>query len=352
MSHSKQRGKADSSWAVSRRCWQIILRLQQGPATKAELIEISYQLNGDEKPEKSAADKRFQNDKKRIENSWGIKIRYDRNQKVYVMCEADRPLLNLSTTHLETLSFLRHNYQQNTPGSLQVIQLIDQLINWLPQDRQRVYHNLYSQRNLQANHSLRDAEKVHPNVESLIRQAFEERRKILFEYRARDKQDSDGLFHRVQPWELRVNKRRRHLELWGYCEWQTTSVGEWEYKNYRAYRLSRIKPESIEILSQKMPPVRPIGKPIRVVYELHPSLLVGGLSSQDELIDEPTLTELPNGWWRVEGRTYSVFSLARELLYYGEKCRVVEGEGREDVLLLDEMKKIVGSLHEAYFPPN
>lgn len=347
MNQSRKRGKADSSWVVCRRCLAIILRLQQGAATKDELIKVSYELNPQEMPEWKLAGRRFDRDKKQIENSWGIKIGYDKTQKAYAILGRDRPLLNLSDQHLETLSFLRHNYQQNVPGSLQVVQLIDQLVDWLPENRQRVYRHHYNQRVLHTNQALRDVENIDPQVEQLIRQAFEERRKVLFEYRSRSRQDAHGFFHRVQPWEIRVNGRH-HLELWGYCEWQTTSteIGEWEYKNYRPYRLSRIASGSVEILPDKFAEPRPIGRPISVAYELHPSLLVGGLSTQDELIDEPVLTEMPNGWWRVEGRTYSVFSLARELLYYGKKCRVVEvGKGE----LLQEMREIVMDLHEIYF---
>jgi predicted DNA-binding transcriptional regulator YafY len=349
MNQKKVRGKAESTWTVTRRCLAILLRLQKGAATRTELINASYAESLADMPADEIAVKRFHNDKARMANSWGIKIGYNKQEKAYVIQERHRPLLNLPPAAIETLAFLKHSYQDNVPGAFEVSRLVEQLVDWLPADGQRAYQNQLHQRALATNQALRDNETINPTVEMLIRKAWEERRIVLFEYMARSNESGVSKQHRVQPWELRINKSRRHLELWGYCEWQTTIHGEWKYENYRTYRLGRIVPGSIEIKG-KIPGVRPVGKPIRVAYELDPRLLVGGLSSQDELIDEPILVEQADGWWRVEGQTYSVFSLTRELLYYGEKCRVVDaGYDKREDRLQKEMKKIVDELHRIYF---
>ena len=264
---------------------------------------------------------------------------------MYSILESTLPLLNLSDEDLETLAFLRQSFSQNTPRDTAVNQLLDQLVAWLPEARQDLHRRALRQEVLQVNLTLRDQEPIDPNVYRLIEEANLQRRVVSFDYYSRGNRHGHPLEHRVQPWEIRVNKARRHLELWGYCEWQSTTVSEagWDYRNYRRYRLSRIVSGSVRISSQKLPHDRPIGKPEKVIYELHPDLLIGGLSSQDELIEPPYLAELHNGWWRVEGKTYDSFSLARSLLFYGSKCKAIG-----DDKFLEEIKKVIDGMYKLY----
>ena len=108
-------------------------------------------------------------------------------------------------------------------------------------------------------------------------------------------------------------------------------------------RVSRIVPGSVTILPKKLPGVRPNGRPRQVILEMAPTIARFGVSHRKELIGEPTITPLDGGWVRVEGQTYDVFDLARNLLYYGKNCRVL---GQDE--LLQEMRKLVTDLREVY----
>ena len=346
--HKQNRGAPESTWEVVRRCLAIALRLQGGPATKAELLAVSRQsVPPHEKKTAdtlSAASKRFDNDRQRLAEL-GFVLVYDRSRKLYALGEeGNRPLLNLSEAHLYTLAFLYNSYGHNAPHGYDVAQLIEQLVAWLPAERQRLF---WQKQRLTLGHNvqLRDAERVDSGVRWQIQEAYERRQVVVFDYISRTNELGIPREHRVQPWEMRVN-RRGHWELWGFCEWCDTGkdgVG-WERRDYVAYRLNRIVPGSVRILPHKLPGVRPLGKPQEVVYQLHPHLVAGERpSTQAELIGEPTVAVLADGWVEVRGRTHDVFGLARSLLYYGGNCRVVGGKA-----LLAEVRKVVGELARVY----
>ena len=346
---SQKRGKAESSWHVISRCWAILLRLQQGSASRAELINAVQQYAGAEAygsqttPDQQT--KRFRHDLENLKKHFDIAIQYDRRRKKYRIQEREWPLLNLAETHLETLAFLEQTYSENTPGTWQVQELIGQLLAWLPAHRQQIYEQFKRQRVMQVQWDLRDKEPIDPNVQAIVQEAYVQRRYLQFDYLSRRNEEEIPRQHYVQPWALRVNRRRHHVELWAFCEWRDADEedGKRDVRRYQAYRLSRMVPGSVVMLPQKMPALPPRGKRYTAVYDLHPRLIKFGLSTQDELIGDPTFTLQPDGWGRVMGETYSFFNLARELLYYGGNCRVIGGAE-----LRAEMEKLVGELVEIY----
>ena len=94
MANKSGRGSAESSWHVARRCLAIINRLQQGSASKQELLTTIYHEEDVSIPDALLA-KRFENDKLRLWDKLGVHVRYDRKLKGYVIAEWERPLLNL-----------------------------------------------------------------------------------------------------------------------------------------------------------------------------------------------------------------------------------------------------------------
>ncbi len=345
---SQKRGTAESSWRVMSRCWAILLRLQQGPASLEELISTVKQYVGDDaygsQTTPAQQTKRFRHDLENLKKHFHIAIQYDRRPKKYRIQEREWPLLNLADAHLETLAFLEQAHTANTPGAWEVKRLVRQLLAWLPSDRQKVFEQYQRQRAMQVDWSLRDEEPIDPGVQALVQEACIQGRYLQFDYLSRRNEEEIPRQHYVQPWELRVNRRRHHVELWAFCEWRDAEEeGKRDLRRYQAYRLSRIVPGSVVILPKKIPALPPQGRRYTAVYDLHPRLIKYGLSTQDELIGDPTLTIQPNGWGRVEGETYSVFNLARELLYYGGNCRVIGGAD-----LRAEMEKLVGALVEIY----
>ena len=129
---------SESTWHVARRCLAMLRRVQQGPATKRELLAAVYASEGEEAYDRVTGEnltKRFDNDKLRLWDRLHIRIRYDKRVKGYVIAEIERPLLDLPDSHLETLAFLADTFQPDSPNAPQVQQLVDSLLSWLSGDR-------------------------------------------------------------------------------------------------------------------------------------------------------------------------------------------------------------------------
>ena len=92
MAKKAKRGLSESSWLAARRCLAIINRLQQGVATKQELLADIYRA---EIPQATqlALNGRFENDKIRLWKNLQVRVRYDKDVKGYRMPEWERPLL-------------------------------------------------------------------------------------------------------------------------------------------------------------------------------------------------------------------------------------------------------------------
>nr|PID85231.1 MAG: hypothetical protein CSB13_09050 [Chloroflexota bacterium] len=340
MKKKQKQGTSDSPWAVARRCLAVINRLQQGAATKKELITAVYQSDIAPASEK-ALTKRFEADKRRLQNNLYIPIHYDKNVKGYVFGERERPLLNLPDTHIETLAFLSDTFQENSPHAPDIHQLIDQLIDWLPPERQKLFKRLSGQLPT-ADLRLRDSEEIFPDVWDAVLEAWQAKQEITFDYRSSQHQDSRLRQHHVQPWDFYFTDRG-HWHLRGYCLFNDGPNGPWHPNRYSNYRLSRIERGSVEILPRKLPGVRPNGRSHAVILELAPVIARFGVSMQKELDSKPTILKLDNDWVRVEGRTHDVFNLSRNLLYYGKNCRVLGGQE-----ILREMRKLTAELSEIY----
>ena len=339
MSIKQGRGNPESSWFVARRCLAVINLLQQGAATKRELITAVYQPN-DPLASEAALSKRFQNDKERLRNQLHVSIRYDKKAKGYVIEGWERPLLNLPDDDIETLAFLADTFQPNTPKSIEIQQLIDRLVNWLPLERQKLTRKIAGQQPT-ADLRLRDSEEIAPDVWDKLLEAWQAKQEVRFDYLSSQHEDGRFRHHHVQPWDLYFTDRG-HYHLRGYCLFHDGPSGPWQPRDYRNYRLSRVVSGSVKILPKKMG-IRPFGRPRQVIFEIAPEIGRFGVSQHKELIGEPTIIVQENGWTRVEGNTHDIFYLARNLLYYGANCHVLGG--RE---LLREMETLVAGLAGVY----
>ena len=330
---------AESVWFVARRCLQLVTQLQQGPTPRDKLLAI-YRVE-DATADLPALVKRFDNDKIRLRDKLGMQIRYDKEVKGYVLAEWERPLLNLPDNDLTTLAYLADTFQPDAPRTREVHQLIDRLASWLPSDRQKLFRWASGQQ-ATADLRLRDSDSISPNVWEAVHEAWQAKQELRFDYLS--SQHGDGLprEHHVQPWDLDFTERG-HWQLRGYCLFNDGPNGPWNPNTYFNYRISRIISDSARVLPRKLPPIRPNGRPLEVVFELSPKITRFGVSQRRELIDPPTLMEMDEGWVRVTGKTHDVFDLARNLLYYGRNCRVLGGPE-----LLKEMRELAADLAEIY----
>jgi predicted DNA-binding transcriptional regulator YafY len=339
-----KKGKADSSWPVARRCLAILLRLQQGTAKKHELLTTVYQMEGEEaygRTTGTALDKRFRSDLSRLETHFQIKVRYSKIERGYVIDWRERPLLNLPDPEIQTLAFLADTFQPDSPHALEVQQLIDRLVDWLPAERQQLFHKAAGHQPI-ADLRLRDSEPIAPDVWDAIQAVWQAKQEVQFDYLSTRNETGIPRQHHIQPWDLYFTDRR-HWRLRGYCLFSDGPDGPWQPNDYVNYRVSRIQAGSVRQLSRKLPAIRPHGRPRDVIFELSPTIARFGVSQQKELIGEPKVTVLDGGWVCVTSKTYDVFELARNLLYYGANCRVLGGKE-----LLEEMKGLVEGLVEIY----
>lgn len=340
---SKKKG-SESPWHVARRCLAMLRRIQQGPATKQELLTAVYAAEGEEAYDLASdknLDDRFDNDKRRLWQKLRVKIRYDKKVKGYVITEMERPLLDLPDSHLQTLAFLADTFQPDSPNAPQVQQLVDTLLSWLSGDRRRIYEKA---RGLlpDVELRLRDSEEIAPDVWAAVLQAHNARQQLQFDYRSSRHDDGIKREHIVEPWYFYFSDRG-HWRLRAYCLFNDGPHGPWHPNDYINYRVSRIVPGSARVLPQKLGPYPPRARPYQVIYELAPEIARFGVSRRPELTGEPRITTMDEGWVRVEGQTHDLFELARNLLYYGPRCKVLGG--RE---LRDEMRQLVSGLAEMY----
>ncbi|MCB0037766.1 MAG: WYL domain-containing protein, partial [Anaerolineales bacterium] len=217
----------------------------------------------------------------------------------------------------------------------------DQLVSWLPEERQKLFRRGTGQTPT-ADLRQRDSEEIAPDVWEKVLAGWQAKQEIQFDYQSSQHEDGLPRQHHVQPWDLYFSERG-HWHLRGYCLFNDGPNGPWQPNDYITYRVSRILPGSVEILTRKLPPVRPFGRPKEVRFDLAPAVARFGVSERRELVDPPKLTQLDRGWVRVEGKTHDVFGLARNLLYYGRNCRVHGGTE-----LLYEMQTLVRQLGELY----
>lgn len=340
----RQGGGRESTWQVARRCLALLRRVQQGVTDRAGLLTAVYASEGDEAyggTTGAQLSKRFDEDKRRLWEELGVRIGYDKTVGGYVIEEWERPLLDLSDEHIQTLAFLADAFQPDSPRGNSVQALLETLLSWLEEDRRRVYERARGV-GPELDLRLRDSEPIAADVWDIVQAAYERRQQIAFDYQSSSQADGIPRHHEVEPWYLYFSDRGHYL-LRGYCLFNDGPNGSWRPHQYIPYRLSRIVPGSVTLLNKKLPSTPRTPKPYKVIYELAPAVARFGVSRRPELLGEPAIFPLDEGWVRVEGQTYDLFELARNLLYYGANCRVLGG-----VELRREMEKIVRDLAGVY----
>lgn len=343
-SHSTAERKRESPWLVMRRCLAIMRRLQRGPADKAELLAAVYAAEGEGVyggSEGEALAKRFEGDCRRIREALRVDIGYSRPAGGYFIRSLDQPLLALPDDQLKTLAFLAETFKPDSPHAADVRQLIDTLSVWLgPAQRQVVER---ARGLLDIDLRQRDSEAIAADVWAAVQEAYSSRQQLQFDYRSSKHEDGLVREHIVEPWEYYFDTERGHYYLRGYCLFNGGPNGRWYPNQYSYYRLGRIVPGTAKVLPTKLPPTPRAAERHLVIYELAPVIARFGVSRRPELLGEPKITAMDEGWVRVEGQTDDVFRLARNLLYYGDNCRVLG-----DRELLKEMRGLVGRLAEMY----
>jgi predicted DNA-binding transcriptional regulator YafY len=325
------------------RCLALLRRLQRGSASKKELIAVALaeipEVYGD-LTDQRALDKRFEADKKRLFNWFGVKLHYRRADHTYEIEDVwNTPLLNLSDQALQALAFLQTTFSPTAPQSEQVQNFLSLLQSYLPSDRQKT---LLQQRTaLEVEWGQRDRDHIDPQVEQDLNRARLERRLIAFDYHSPRHTEQQARRHTVEPWQQTFDSIRGHYYLRGYCRRVSGPKGEFHPNRYFLYRLGRI--HNLEILPQKLPPSPPLVPKVKFTYRLAPAIArLGDVTTHPGITIEKTEPQ-PDGSIVVQAHTTDPWWTVRSLLHYGSNCQILSGNE-----VLYEMHRTVKAMAQVY----
>lgn len=332
----------ESSTTVARRCLALLRRLQRGPATKRELINAALMTVGRDAYGGAAGralDKRFEGDKRRLRELFGLEWRYQRATGSYEITDVWEPLLDLPDEALTTIAFLQETFDPSAPMHDEIQNFLGLLTSYLSPERRG---DLERQRSaLQVEWGQRDDDEILPDVETGLSRALVEHRLVVFDYHSPGQENGIARRHTVEPWGRHFDSVRGHHYLRGYCRRSAGPLGEYTHNRYFHYRLGRIR--NLEVLPQKLPPFPPSAPRVELVYRLAPRIARRG-----EVTRHPGITimrtepqedgsvivhaETDNAWWAV-----------RTLLHYGANCQVLGGDE-----MLWEMRRTVSEVARVY----
>jgi len=166
------------------------------------------------------------------------------------------------------------------------------------------------------------------------------RRLLRFLYRSPSQADGIPRRHTVEPYERYFDPLRGHHYLYAFCRETDGPKGGWRAWRYWRYRISRILPEEIEVLPDRLPPVRPRQKRYSLLYRLSPA--IARLGDVSERFDNVRVTMQEDGSAIVQAETDDLFFAVRTLLHYGPNCEVLGGPEvqREMQQAVKEMAKL------------
>jgi predicted DNA-binding transcriptional regulator YafY len=308
-----------SQWTAFRRCLAVFQRLAQGPATKAELMRAARELapGAYEAPSREAAGRRFERDVTNLKERLGAAARFDRHSGRYVLDEAGPLLgLGLSPGALRGLAFLLDTFDEASAAADTVRPLLEAIQRLLPPDQLRRLQGASPELDVDLRHL--DRGEIAPGVWEAVRRAASARRLLRFEYVSTRDDPPVTRTHEVEPERPRF--REGHWALPAYCRRVVTGGEERLDAGRLTYRLTRIRPESVEVMPDKFTP-RPRPRGTRLVYRLGRDVHRGGVSARfEEMQVSPAGAD---GWVTVTARTDDLFAARRVLLAYGENCQVL-----------------------------
>ncbi len=313
--------KSESKWQVLQRCLAILQRLHQGPADRIELMRAVRELVIDPYGDGSddAQRKRFDRDIESLRTQLFVQIDCPLPEYRYRLTDSG-PLIGitLSDRAMHGLAFLLDTFNSENDAANIVTPLFDEILNLLPSRQQEKLTKFDTMLDISLQRL--DIGTIAPSVWEKVRAAVQKRRLLRFAYIARRHEDRQPRVHTVEPYTLRFF--RGHYELKAYCRhWLNPQRVENRDAGWFRYRLDQIQADTIEILSDKLPPGQRKQRLVTVRYLLSPTLVRGGISQyfEDMRVAEPNA----DGWVEVLGKTDDLFEAERIFLAYGEHCVVL-----------------------------
>ena len=332
----------EGSTTVVRRCLALLRRLQRGPASKNELLSAALEAVDKQAyggATGRALDKRFEGDKAKLRDLFGLELRYSRATGTYAIEDVWEPLLDLPDEALTAIVFLQETFDPGAPMHDEVQNFLGLITSYLSPER---WGDLERRRTaLRVEWGQRDDDVIAPGVEAALSRALVEHRLVAFDYSSPAQADGAPRRHTVEPWKQYFDSVRGHYYLWGYCRRTDGPLGKHTQNRYFRYRPGRIG--NLEVLPQKLPPAPPRARRFELVYRLASEIARRGEVTRHPGIAILTAEPQPDGSLIVRGETEDVWWAVRTLLHYGANCRVLGGGEA-----LDEMRRTVREMGRVY----
>lgn len=326
-------------WPVYERCLALLQRLMRGSATSEELLQIIYDKAAVENEDltRSEAERRFEEDRRRLRNSFKCVIEHERRENAYNLIDIESPLIDLPIDAVRGLAFLKATFNNDNVLMVNEINsLIKTLRMVIPGKRWRDIEREYGM--ITVDLTQRDQDQISDEVWAAVQTTVAEHRQLEFDYYANE--DGKPRIHLVEPESCYFDPIGGHYYLKAYCIETRGPKGQYlQEKWYPPYRLGRMA--NPRVLPKKFKPGSRTVRKYELVYRLSPKIVRGGVTKHfaDSIIDEQ-----PDGSALVRVFSADLFLDLRKLLRYGPNCRVIGGEEA-----LGEMKKLVEQMYQQYF---
>jgi predicted DNA-binding transcriptional regulator YafY len=324
-----------------RRCLDILLRLLREPSTTDELHRIIL-TEADREQETTLTEKalqrRFDEDKRRLQDWFKVELRYDRSTGTYMLNHIGSPLIDLSDQSLRTFAFLEQIYSDDeVPMAVEVRTLLRTIQIVLSQDRLKDLQNIRGL--LEIELGVADNDEIDPDVWDAVKISTSEHRRLEFDYNSPSNTSTRPHRHQVEPLRYFFDTVRKHyyLECFGISSTSSQKGIRDQRGKLIRFRLGRIK--NPRVLPMHFPANRRIPTK-ELIYELDPVVARLGVTRH---FPDMQIYPRVDGGAKVVVASHNLFFDLRTLLHYGGNCKVIGGDEA-----VREMKTLVQTLHQRY----
>ncbi|NOK59500.1 MAG: WYL domain-containing protein [Chloroflexi bacterium AL-W] len=308
----RQSGPKRSSWLIFRRRLILVRQLMRGPATRDQLWESIAEEMVDEawgnSPESA-----LRHDIQALRREFGCTIRHRTASGYHLEDLGQLYLLDLTDDHLQAIHTLTTIAETLPPHVMDnAASLLAHLISFLPPDR-RTLRTDPSSEHFITSRSVTDLDRT---MLRRIRRAIRHQQ-LQFRYYSTHTTTHEGVEHRVAPYRLVV--RDAHLYLDADCLWNNRNK---ECPKRQLYRIERIDPASLQVLTKTVPPLRTPTKRYTLRYELAPE--VARRRDIADHFEGNTIEYRDDGSALITVTIDNLWWARQTLLRYREHCRVLE----------------------------
>lgn len=305
-----------SSWLTFRRRLLLVRTLLRGPSTSNDLVvAINTELGGQGYPQ--AATAALKHDLDALKGEYGCQISYNRVTRSYVLVDlGELALLDLPDASMEALTFLDASFPQGDtlPEHGSIRDLLERILLLLPPMRQAQYRRQRSVARMATSGRQIDSQTL-----KLVKRAIATRCEVMFVYLT-TLDDELPRQHRVAPYTITAEPE-------GYTYLDATLLevipkGTEQIHAAIDYRLDRIIPGSVVVLSTMLPPQRIVPPIYQVRYTLVPR--VARRRDVVPLFPATQISYRPDGSVEVIASTTNLWQAHQILLRYGDACIVHE----------------------------